>query len=90
MGYQPRTAIKRCPGCGQGAQFMTFRSLFSCDVRLECICGVAGQWRRWSPDERREPWRDAAEGWAAVFGQPDLPRPPPPMGMSMRPAARTG
>lgn len=81
MGYQPRTVIRRCPACGAGDQVVKFRGMFSCDVRLECPCGVAGPWRKWSPDERRDPWHDAAGGWSAVFGEPQMTRPPPPVAM---------
>lgn len=85
MGYQPRFSVRRCPGCGEGRQFLKFRGLFSCDVRLECPCGVAGQWRHWSPDDRADPWRDAAIGWEDAFGPADTPRPPPPMAMRVAP-----
>jgi hypothetical protein len=79
MGYQPRTMIRACPACHKSEQVLKFRGLFSCDVRLECPCGVAGQWRHWSPDQRRDPWHDACAGWSDVFGEPD--RPPPPVSL---------
>lgn len=78
MSFRPRTVIRACPGCGQSRQFDRFRSMFSCDVRLECPCGVAGQWRNWSPNERRDPWHDAAAGWEAAFGLAEMRSPPPP------------
>lgn len=90
MSYRPRTAIRQCPGCGQGKQFVRLRGFFSCDVRLECPCGVAGQWHDFSDDESCDRWRAAAIGWADAFGEPNLPRPPPPMGMPVRSSGWSG
>lgn len=69
----PLALARDCPICGRVPR-VRFKHIFSTVVRLECVCGVAGQWRPW---RRRndEPWNDAAEGWALVVGGVPLATP---------------
>lgn len=67
MGYSPKTIINSCPGCG-GMPHLIRRGWCALRVRLECPCGVAGQWR-W-PAEYDSNWHNvAASGWEAVAGE---------------------
>lgn len=73
MGYSPKVLVGRCRGCGGYPEVRA--PLFRLSVRLECKCGVAGQWV--TPGDRElHPWNAAARGWEAV-SFPLPPAPPP-------------
>lgn len=72
MGYQPKVLVGRCRGCGGHPQLK--HRFWRHAVRLECKCGVAGQWV--VPDDRElHWWNAAARGWDAV----SFPLPPAPL-----------
>lgn len=74
MSYQPRAPVGRCRACG-GAPGLRAR-FWRYAVRLECNCGVAGQWVvPGSADV--QVWNAAARGWEAVSFPFPPPGPPP-------------
>lgn len=76
MSYRPRCTLRDCPACGRQPYIVRSRFLIFGRVRMECECGVAGQWSKFNDDLDR----DAASGWTRAFGPPKTPRPPPPTG----------
>lgn len=64
-------SVNPCPACGHVPEVR--KAFLSRRWRLECPCGVAGQW---SPFDGA---KDVISGWEPVAGVKKMARPPLPM-----------